>query len=85
LRGWYQNSSYSAYGVDLLFDRGWDSNLRAAVTRYGGRQQDVWFRPYSDGILDYRYRDTDDWATMRYVLCQRVVNPGGLVSNPIRC
>jgi len=84
----YQNSSYHAYGVDLLFDRGRDSNLRAAVTRWTGEKEhhrEVWFRPYSDGILDYTYADSDDWATMRYVLCQRVVNPGGLVSNPIGC
>lgn len=80
-----RRSSYSAYGVDLLFDRGRDSNLRAAVTQFGGRQEEVWFRPYSDGILDYTYGDSNDWSTMRYALCQRVVNPGALVSNPILC
>jgi hypothetical protein len=34
----------------------------------------VWFRPVSDGILDYRYTDFDDWVTMGHFLCQRLVD-----------
>ncbi|HEU0248631.1 MAG TPA: hypothetical protein VFR38_16260 [Gaiellaceae bacterium] len=86
LVAFYQNSSYRAYGVDLYHEFGADSNLRAAVARggsdWGGQ---VFFRPLSDGIVDYDYPDFDDWRTMADGLCKGVVNPGGLVDDPITC
>ena len=45
----------------------------------------VFFRPLSDGIVDYDYPDFDDWRTMPAGLCKGVVNPGGLVNDPIEC
>ena len=47
--------------------------------------REVWFRPKADGIEDYTYRNYDDWEVLRIGLCKEVVNPGGLVSGPIKC
>jgi hypothetical protein len=86
LVSWYQNVWYRAYGVDLYHEFGADSNLRAAVARggadWGGQ---VYFRPLSDGIVDYDYTDFDDWRTMAVGLCKGVVNPGELMADPIEC
>ena len=86
LVSWYQNVWYRAYGVDLYQEPGTDSNLRAAVARggadWGGQ---VYFRPLSDGIVDYDYTDFDDWRTLAAGLCKGVVDPGGLAADPIGC
>lgn len=81
--GFFDNSSAIAAGVDLLFEPGIDSNLRAvSAERSTGV---VRIRPNADGILDFSYRNYDDWQVLRIGLCRYVVNPGGVVSDPVRC
>ena len=43
------------------------------------------FRPKADGINDLLYVNYNDWETIRLGLCRNVVNPGGLITNPIQC
>jgi len=86
------NSWYFAFGIDLFYEPGVDSNLRAVESRQRPPSGDrpsmdfqVWFRPKADGILDFTYKNYNDWETLAVGVCQYVVNPGGLVDDPIRC
>ena len=83
----FDNVWLRAYGVDLLYEPGLDTNLRAAFSRTASRRGDgaVYFRPNADGINDFTYRNANDWDVLRIGLCGGVVNPGGLVPNPIKC
>ena len=72
-------------GGDLLYEPGVDTNLRAVMSFTTDGPSEVWFVPKADGIHDSTYTNRNDWAVMRYSLCRDVVNPGGLVNNPIRC
>jgi hypothetical protein len=83
-------------GIDLLYDRGVDSNLRAAFTvgaDYGEDNPDapkkfqVWFRPVADGITNYRYTNHDDWQVLRHGICTNMVDPGKVIPDDeqIRC
>ena len=69
----YFNGWLYSYGVDLLFDQGVDTNLRAALTlsqSFGpGLGRTVRFDPKADGINDYSYGDHDDWTRMSRVIC----------------
>jgi hypothetical protein len=86
LAGHFDNTWYSAYGADLLYERGVDGNLRAVLTQaFGDTKNEVWFRPNADGILFHSYRSFDDWSVIRLGLCRNVVNPGGTVSGPVDC
>lgn len=83
----FDNSWYRGYGVDLLFERGIDTNLRSVVARRSGNPIDrtVNFRPKADGINDFAYQNADDWSHLADELCRTVVNPGGTVTNAVRC
>ena len=75
-----------AFGIDLLFEQGIDSNLRAVVSRAGRRNwTQIWFRPKADGIHDFTLDNYNDWEILLIGLCRNVVNPGGTVSDPIEC
>ncbi len=88
LEGPFDNVWLYAFGIDLLFEEGVDSNLRAVLS-IAINKPEVWagiqFRPKADGISDMTMVDNNDWEIMRLSLCREVVNPGGLVSNPITC
>lgn len=88
LEGPFDNVWLFAFGIDLLFEEGVDSNLRAVLS-VAIDKPEVWagiqFRPKADGIADMTMVDHNDWEIMRLSLCHEVVNPGGLVSNPIVC
>lgn len=76
-------------GVDLWYEPGIDSNLRAAwsISRLTDPALDtqVRFDPKADGINDYVQADNNDWVQIGYALCRALVNPTGSVTNPIQC
>ncbi|MSU34361.1 MAG: hypothetical protein EXS36_04495 [Pedosphaera sp.] len=87
LEGPFDNVWAVAAGVDLLYEEGVDTNLRAVTT---GMPTDtglgaVWMRPKADGIQDFNLLNYNDWQVLRVGICQQLVNPGGTVSNPIKC
>ena len=74
-----------AFGIDLFFEPGVDSNLRALQTlaiNKPGRWAKVQFRPKADGINDFTMTNYNDWEVMNLSLCKNVVNPGGLLTTP---
>ena len=74
-----------AFGIDLFFEPGVDSNLRALQTlaiNKPGRWAKVQFRPKADGINDFTMTNYNDWEVMNLSLCKNVVNPGGLLTVP---
>ncbi len=88
LQGPFDNVWFNAFGIDLYFEAGVDSNLRS-VQSIAINKPAVWasiqFRPKADGINDFTMTDYNDWEVLRIGLCKNVVNPGGLVNNPIVC
>ncbi len=88
LEGSFDNVWLYAFGIDLYFEPGVDTNLRSVLS-IAINKPDVWagiqFRPKADGIADMTMTDNNDWEVLRIGLCKNVVNPGGLVSNPIVC
>jgi hypothetical protein len=78
----FDNMWHYAYGIDLLFERGYDTNLISMESLAGGGLS---VRPKADGINDFRYINYDDWATLRLGLCRNVINPGGLGPNAVTC
>ncbi|MEZ4570231.1 MAG: hypothetical protein R2849_07870 [Thermomicrobiales bacterium] len=88
LEGPFDNVWLYAFGIDLFFEEGIDSNLRAALS-IAIDKPELWagiqFRPKADGVADLTMVDNNDWEVLRIGLCKNVVNPGGLVSNPIAC
>jgi hypothetical protein len=89
LDSFFDNEWSFARGVDLLFEPGFDTNLRAAYTHTDafpvGQQNVVEFRPKADGINDFAYGDWNDWRVIRTGLCEHVVNPGGVVPDAVEC
>jgi hypothetical protein len=74
-------------GVDLLFEDGVDSNLRAAIAtalveKDVPQPHKVVLRPKADGIVDLMQRNWNDWEGLGVDLC-RVLN--GSVSGNLRC
>lgn len=58
------NNALGIYGVDLLWDREVDVNLRALVVNAtGGDNGAVQFWPMADGIVSGTYQNRDDWDT----------------------
>lgn len=81
----HDNSWYYGNGVDLWFEPGTDSNLRAAVAtamlKEGVPQPRVIeFRPTADGIVNFIQRNWDDWAALGVGLCQ-IRRMGGAAVN----
>jgi hypothetical protein len=88
IEGPFDNVWLYAFGIDLFFEVGVDTNLRSVLS-VAINKPEVWagiqFRPKADGIADMTMTDNNDWDIMRLGLCKNVVNPGGLLSNPIVC
>jgi hypothetical protein len=80
---YFDNVWRSAGGLDLLFEPDADANLRALISHPGEGQ--LMFRPKADGINDIVYTNHNDWDVLAHNVCSGVVNPGGLVTDPIRC
>ena len=83
LDAFFDNKWRTTFGMDLLFEPGVDTNVRALLAQPNNGQ--LWFRPKADGINDLTYTNQNDWTVMRGSLCADVVNPGGLVADPVRC
>jgi hypothetical protein len=92
----FDNTWLYGYGIDLLYDVGIDTNLRAAFTvgaNYGGDNPDapkefqVWYRPVADGIFNYVYTNHNDWQVLRVGICRNVVDPAGVIpdADEIQC
>lgn len=88
IRSYFSNVWYKAYAASLFYEYGKDINLRAALSIPNEDENEsfqVWFNPNADGINNLVYKNFDDWKILGQNLCKLVVNPGGLVSNPVRC
>ncbi|MEO6456244.1 MAG: hypothetical protein ABIN97_19360 [Ginsengibacter sp.] len=86
LDSYFDNSWFNTYGISIFFEPGKDINLRSVYTAANGSKKlHIFFRPKADGINDFSYKNYNDWETIRKNLCKEVVNPGGLVSNPVGC
>lgn len=83
LHTYFDNVWRTIGGADLLFEPGVDTNLRAAMGFASNKE--LWFNPKADGIHNSTYHNFDEWSFLRYKLCSGVVDPGDLVTNPIRC
>jgi hypothetical protein len=83
----YDNVWLYSYGIDLLFEPGYDNNLISIQSRSSDTTgpTSIEVRPKADGINDFRYVNYDDWATLRRTLCRNVINPGGLGPNLVTC
>jgi len=83
---YFDNGWATGHGIGLMYQPGFDTNLRAAVVyNFGDWNQRVVFQPLADGIVDLSYSSFNDWALIGQSACRSVANPGGLVSNPMPC
>lgn len=89
------------FGLESSFDNVWLTGNAFDWTASGaGTHPQLWavlhfknedlgshiqFRPRADGILDVDMRNYDDWSVVAWAACRHIVNPGDLVSSPIRC
>ena len=76
-----------ANGVDLLFEPGIDTNLRAAIStalieHNQPAPHHVWLRPKADGIIDFDQKNFSDWAQIGKSLCPRLREQGAAVTCP---
>ena len=77
------------FGIDLLFEPGFDTNLQS-IHSVAINKPEVWatlqYRPKADAINDFLMTDYNDWEVMRRTLCNNLVNPGGLLPEPaVQC
>jgi hypothetical protein len=79
---YFDNVWRTTDGADLLYERGVDTNLRAAISL---GNSELWFHPKADGIHNSVYTNQNDWLVLRRHLCSDVVNPDGLVPDPVVC
>lgn len=70
LNAYFDNVWAYAYGIDLLYEPGVDSNLRAALSHL---DMSVRVRPKADGIQDFAYTNYNDWEVLRVGLCENLV------------
>lgn len=87
LDSYFDNSWLSTFAISLFYQWKQDTNLRSVFSIKGSGVDDykIMFRPKADGINDFEYKNYNDWETIRKNICKQVVNPGGLVVNPIKC
>jgi hypothetical protein len=93
LWGYLDNTWLEGYGTAALYEPGVDRNLRVAFAHHGPgtKEARVELRPKADGVFDfgYRYRNYNDWLTLKYAPCLQVANPAGEAANqgldPIQC
>lgn len=83
----FDNEWYTGLGVDLMFEPGHDTNLRAVVVPSAGDwMQKAVFQPLADGIVDLSYSGFNDLGQIAKGMCAAIANPGGnTVANPIPC
>jgi hypothetical protein len=82
----FDNGWTKGFGVDLMFEPGKDSNLRAAVVySFGTTSGKTTVLPLADGIVDLTYGSFNDWGQIGKGLCAGVANPGGTVASPMAC
>jgi hypothetical protein len=82
----FDNDDLKVFGVALMFERGFDSNLHAVITpNFGSENTHPTFEPLADGIVDRPYGSFNDWKQIGQAACRAVSNPGGLVTHPIPC
>ena len=73
----FDNVWATAHGVDLMFERGHDTNLRAGIVfNFGGWNERVVFQPLADGIVDVNYGNFDDWSQIGLKACASDREPG---------
>lgn len=97
MESYFDNEWTYAHGIDLLYETGVDSNLRAAWSF-----SDAWlepdaagvvragltvFAPKADGIEDLAYQNYDDWGVLRVGICAAITNPQTqpALNNPTTC
>jgi len=92
LRAYFDNAWTTSSTSSIYYDtKGGASRLRylsaKAIENEEGQvtSYEIIMRPKADGIQDAKYYGTNDWETLGAKFCDAVVNPDGLVSNPIRC
>jgi hypothetical protein len=83
----HDNVWFYGNGVDLLFEPGVDSNLRAAVStalieRNRPAPHRVALRPKADGIVDFDQKNFSDWSMIGYRLCTLLKANGASVNCP---
>ncbi len=79
----HDNVWFYGNGVDLMFEPGVDSNLRAAIsTAVAADPHFVMLRPKADGVIDFTQKNFDDWAMIGYGLCARLKENGAKVNCP---
>jgi hypothetical protein len=84
----FDNVWHYAYGIDLLFEPGYDLHPISIESRASDNPEGptrISVRPKPDGINDFTYINYDDWAQLRLGLCRNVVSPGGLVPPAVTC
>jgi hypothetical protein len=81
----HDNSDLVGDAVDLLFEPGVDSNVRAVVaTALGQTVEDhfIQLRPKADGIVDLVQKNANDWETLGVELCRTLFLGGARVRCP---
>ena len=83
----HDNVWFYGNGVDLLFEPGVDSNLRAAIStalivRGKPAPHRVALRPKADGIVDFDQKNFNDWAMIGYSLCALLKANGASMNCP---
>jgi hypothetical protein len=88
LPSFYDNKWWAAYGIDVLPDYYNSGSFFALATLALNNESknQVWLRPRSDGLLNYEYKNIDDWAILGSSLCRYLRGIGPLATQPqINC
>jgi hypothetical protein len=91
LSSYHQNEWFYGFGIDLLFETGVDTNLRALVARKKRNDADqlvpdrLSLRPKADGILKYGLRNWNDWEVLRVGACRVLSSSVANASDRITC
>jgi hypothetical protein len=83
----FDNSWYYAKGVDLLYEPGIDSNLRAVVAnalivKDVPQPHSIELRPKADGVVDFQQKNANDWLGLGVDLCRTLTASN---SSNIKC
>ena len=81
----HDNADFVGNGVDLLFEPGVDTNVRAVVATALGTDAEKHFiqlRPKADGVVDLVQRNANDWETLGVELCRTRFLGGAQVRCP---
>ncbi len=78
----FDNVWYYGKGLDLLYERGVDSNLRAAVATAQIKNGTpaphiIQLRPKADGVVHFLYRNWNDWEALGIGVCRTLREKGG--------